>query len=244
MRRLLILPALLFLLVASCKEEAKKLTLKTFNDSLSYAIGTNIATSIERDKIDSLNIDALATAMRDYNVKDTSTMTKAEMASVMKSFSMEHQKKMQEEQMKQQKEKEAKDRIAFKDEIAAGEKFLKENAAKSDVKTTASGLQYKVIKEGKGAIPKATDKVKVHYKGTLLNGTVFDSSYDRGESAVFGVNRVIKGWTEALQLMKVGAKYELYIPYEIGYGVGGAGEKIPPFSNLIFEVELISIESK
>jgi len=124
---------------------------------------------------------------------------------------------------------------------AAGEKFLADNKAKAGVTTTASGLQYEVIKKGTGALPTDTSTVKVHYHGTLIDGTVFDSSVERGEPATFGVNQVIKGWTEALKLMPVGSKYKLYIPQELAYGPADQG-KIKPYSALIFEVELISIE--
>ncbi len=123
----------------------------------------------------------------------------------------------------------------------AGEKFLAENKTKEGVQETASGLQYKVIKMGKGAIPTATDKVKVHYRGTLLDGTEFDSSYKRNEPTTFAANQVIKGWTEALTMMPVGSKWELYIPEYLAYGSRNQGQ-IKPFSTLIFEVELISIE--
>ena len=126
---------------------------------------------------------------------------------------------------------------------AAGEKFLAENAKKEGVKTTESGLQYKVIKEGKGAIPTETSTVKVHYKGTLVDGTEFDSSYNRNEPTSFRANQVIKGWTEALTLMPVGSKWELYIPQELAYGARETGD-IKPFSTLIFEVELLEIEKK
>ena len=122
-----------------------------------------------------------------------------------------------------------------------GEEFLAENAKKEGIKTTESGLQYEVLTQGDGAKPAATDKVKVNYHGTLIDGTVFDSSVDRGEPAEFGVNQVIPGWTEALQLMSVGSKYKLYIPYTIAYGERGAGKSIKPFSTLIFEVELLDI---
>lgn len=125
---------------------------------------------------------------------------------------------------------------------AAGEKFLTENAQKEGVKTTPSGLQYKVIKEGNGAIPTDSSTVKVHYKGTLIDGTQFDSSYDRKEPTTFRANQVIKGWTEALTMMPVGSKWELYIPQELAYGARETGGQIKPFSTLIFEVELISIE--
>lgn len=126
----------------------------------------------------------------------------------------------------------------------AGEKFLEENKTKEGVQTTASGLQYKVITQGNGAVPKATDRVKVDYEGTLIDGTVFDSSYKRGTPATFGVTQVIKGWTEALQLMPVGSKWELYIPYQLAYGDRETGKEIKPYSALIFTVELKEIEEK
>ena len=123
-----------------------------------------------------------------------------------------------------------------------GEKFLAENAKRAEVKTTPSGLQYEVIEATIGQKPSATDKVRVHYEGTLIDGTVFDSSYKRGESITFGLNQVIKGWTEGLQLMSVGSKYKLYIPYDLAYGAQGAGGSIPPYAALIFTVELLGIE--
>ena len=122
-----------------------------------------------------------------------------------------------------------------------GEKFLAENAKREGVKTTASGLQYEVLEATLGQKPKATDSVRVHYEGTLIDGTVFDSSYKRGESIAFPLNGVIKGWTEGLQLMSVGSKWRLYIPYRLGYGEHGAGSSIPPYSTLIFDVELLDI---
>lgn len=124
----------------------------------------------------------------------------------------------------------------------AGERFLEENAKREGVKTTASGLQYEVIEGTIGQKPKATDTVRVHYEGTLPDGTVFDSSYKRGEPISFGLNQVIKGWTEGLQLMSVGSKYKLYIPYHLGYGERGAGASIPPYSALVFTIELLGIE--
>jgi len=123
-----------------------------------------------------------------------------------------------------------------------GEKFLAENAKREGVKTTASGLQYEVLETTLGQKPKATDSVRVHYEGTLIDGTVFDSSYKRGESIAFPLNGVIKGWTEGLQLMSVGSKYKFFIPYQLAYGERGAGASIPPYAALIFTVELLGIE--
>ena len=133
-----------------------------------------------------------------------------------------------------------KQEASYGDNKVAGETFLAENAKKEGVVTTASGLQYEVVVAGKGAMPVATDKVKVHYHGTLIDGTVFDSSVERGEPAEFGVNQVIKGWVEGLQLMPVGSKYKFYIPQDLAYGAQAQG-KIVPFSTLVFDVELIAI---
>ena len=127
---------------------------------------------------------------------------------------------------------------------AAGEQFLAENAKREGVKTTASGLQYEVLEATIGQKPKATDTVRVHYEGTLIDGTIFDSSYKRGESISFPLNGVIKGWTEGLQLMSVGSKYKFFIPYQLAYGERGAGASIPPYAALIFTVELLGIETK
>ncbi len=130
-----------------------------------------------------------------------------------------------------------------KQALKTGEEFLKKNAKRKKVKTTDSGLQYEVLEKGKGDKPKASDTVTVHYRGTLINGTEFDSSHSRGTPATFALNRVIKGWTEGLQLMKKGAKYKFFVPSELAYGENGAGPKIGPNETLIFEVELIDIKS-
>ncbi|MDR2816221.1 MAG: FKBP-type peptidyl-prolyl cis-trans isomerase [Proteiniphilum sp.] len=151
------------------------------------------------------------------------------------------QRKIQEAQEAEQVRQEEKLKAQYADIIAAGNAYLAENAKREGVVTLPSGLQYEVLTEGKGAIPADADRVKVHYHGTLINGTVFDSSVTRGEPAVFGVTQVIPGWTEALKLMPVGSKWKLYIPYDLAYGAQDRGT-IKPFSNLIFEVELLGID--
>ena len=143
--------------------------------------------------------------------------------------------------MEAEKKKAEENKILYGDNIEKGENFLAENGKREGVVTTTSGLQYEIIKKGNGATPTANDKVRVHYHGTLIDGTVFDSSIDRGEPAEFGVSQVIKGWTEALQLMPVGSKWKLYIPYDLAYGDKEVSEEIKPYSTLIFEVELLDI---
>ena len=144
---------------------------------------------------------------------------------------------VEKQEEKQRKAAEEKGKTAKAD----GEKYLADNAAKEGVITLPSGLQYQVIKEGNGKKPKATDKVKCHYEGMLVDGTLFDSSIQRGEPATFPLNQVIAGWTEGLQLMHEGAKYRFFIPYQLGYGERGAGASIPPFSALVFDVELLEV---
>ncbi len=152
------------------------------------------------------------------------------------------QARVEEAQSASQLKSEEEMKADFQDEIAEGEAFLAENAKREGVVVLPSGLQYEVIKKGNGEIPTATDQVKVHYHGTLIDGSVFDSSIDRGEAIVFGVNQVIPGWTEALKLMPVGSEWKVYIPYNLGYGAQGSGPDIKPFSTLVFDVELIEIK--
>ena len=205
--------------------------LKEERDKVSYSIGLDIGNTFKRQNMD-INMDALLSGMKDAASGAKPQMTEEEIKTTMTAFS----KNMMEKQAAAAKESGAKN-------AAAGEKFLAENKGKDGVKTTPSGLQYKVIKEGTGPMPKETDTVETHYRGTLLDGTEFDSSYARNEPATFPVNRVIKGWTEALQLMKVGSKYQLFIPSSLAYGERGAGQEIGPNSTLVFDVELLGIKN-
>jgi len=238
MRKLGLLVVAIAVIFASCNNAGnKKVEIKNFNDSLSYAIGNDIAKSFERSEIDSINVEVLAKAMKDRMAKDTTTgLDSVTIAEVLNKFQMKMRAEQEAKMLAKNKEK-------FKSNLEEGEKFLAENKTKDGVVTTESGLQYKVLKAGNGAIPTAADKVKVHYEGKLLDGTVFDSSYERKEPAEFGVNQVIKGWTEALQLMKEGSVYELYIPYNLAYGERGSGS-IKPFSMLTFKVELLKVLKK
>ena len=193
-------------------------------DSLSYAIGVNIGSSMKSQGLDSINVNTLGKAIQAALQGDSLVIN--EMASNM--FLSEYFQNRQ--------------RRAAEENKRAGEQFLSENKVKEGVATTASGLQYQVLKEGTGAKPGPNDRVTVHYTGTTLKGEKFDSSYDRGTPATFPVGGVIPGWTEALQLMKAGSKYKLFIPAELAYGENGSGPAIGPNSVLVFEVELISVE--
>lgn len=199
-------------------------------DKISYSIGLDIGSTLKRQLID-VNEETLNRGIQDGLTGKKALMTEEQMKETMATF----QKDMIAKQTAVRKE-------AGEKNSAAGKKFLDENKTKEGVKTTSSGLQYKVDKEGSGPTPKATDSVKVNYRGTTIDGTEFDSSYKRGEPATFPVNRVIKGWTEALQLMKVGSKYKLFIPADLAYGAKGAGADIGPESTLLFDVELLGIE--
>jgi FKBP-type peptidyl-prolyl cis-trans isomerase len=211
------------------KPEEKEIKLDTKDKKASYAAGYDFAKRMSQ-LYKNVDADSLIKGITDGLKGGKELMTEQERRESLMQLGQEMRQQAEEERNAQLK--------ANKEE---GIKFLQENAKKEGVKTTKSGLQYKVIKEGTGPSPKETDTVKVHYKGRLINGTEFDSSYSRGEPAVFPLNRVIKGWTEGLQLMKVGGKYELYIPPELAYGDQGAGNAIEPGSVLIFEVELLDI---
>lgn len=192
-------------------------------DKVSYALGMSIGHQLQQMNATDLNIDDFTQAITDVFNGDAK-LSDAEAQSAVQDFFS----RKAEEQAKAAK--------------AEGENFLAENAKKEGVKTLPSGLQYKVLREGDGRKPSATDKVECHYEGTLINGEVFDSSYRRGETATFGLNQVIKGWTEGLQLMQEGAKYRFFIPYDLAYGERGAGQSIPPYAALIFDVELIKVK--
>lgn len=202
---------------------------QSLEDQASYIIGLNIGRNLKAQEVPA-NPDIVMKGIRDGLSGAQPAMTDEEMQAAMGTFQQQmqakQQAKMQAEGQKNQK---------------AADEFLAANKAKKGVVTTASGLQYEILKEGTGASPKATDQVTVHYTGTLLDGTKFDSSVDRGQPATFPVNQVIPGWTEALQLMKVGGKYKLYIPPALGYGERGAGGEIGPNALLVFEVELLGI---
>jgi FKBP-type peptidyl-prolyl cis-trans isomerase len=222
--------AILCMVVLSAATIAEEATApKTPKEKVSYAIGISMGTQL-KDIIEDIDLNVLFGAVKDVT-GGKPKMTDAEMREVMQGFMKEMQSKMG-DKAKKAGEKNVKD----------GEAFLAENGKKEGVKTTASGLQYKVIKEGDGEMPKLTDTVTTHYEGKLLDGTVFDSSIERKEPVSFPVKGVIPGWTEALQLMKVGSKYQLFIPSKLAYGENGAPPKIGPNSTLIFDVELLSIK--
>lgn len=200
-------------------------------NKLSYALGLGIGHQLKQMGLkDLLVIEDFARSITDVLNDNQLQMTNAEAQVLVNSFFQEQEKKMQEQRAQ-----------AGKAELERGKMFLANNAARKGVTTTKSGLQYEILKEGTGKHPKATDKVRCHYEGRLIDDTVFDSSYRRNEPAVFGLNQVIAGWTEGLQLMGEGAKYRFYIPYLLGYGESGAGEMIPPYATLVFDVELLEV---
>jgi len=199
-------------------------------DKVSYALGMGIGSQLKDMGAQELNIDDFAQAIKD-TLAGKKQLTDVEAQTLVQEFFQEQEKKQR-----------AAAAERFKANKAEGEKYLAENAKKEGVITTPSGLQYKVLTEGTGKSPKATDQVVCHYEGMLIDGTMFDSSVQRGEPATFGLNQVIKGWTEGLQTMKEGGKTRFFIPYTLGYGEQGAGQSIPPYSALLFDVELIEVK--
>jgi FKBP-type peptidyl-prolyl cis-trans isomerase FkpA len=225
--------ALTAALAAACNKQdgsGKTSELNTDAQKFGYAIGVDIGKSLSPVK-DEVDVDALVMGMEE-TLAGKAPQLDDETREKIKS---EVSRKLQEKQLQERTAKAA----AAKD---AGEKFLAENGKRAGVKTTASGLQYEIVSEGTGSTPKASDKVTVHYKGTLIDGTEFDSSYSRGQPVTFPLGNVIPGWTEGLQLIKTGGKAKLYIPSSLGYGERGAGAKIGPNETLVFEVELVAIE--
>ena len=192
-------------------------------DKFSYGLGMGIGQNLLSMGVKDMNVEDFVKGLKDVLTGAKTEISHSEAQTVVN----DHFRKLAEEAYEQNK--------------ASGEAFLANNAKKESVVVLPSGLQYEVITEGNGKKPSATDRVQCHYEGTLIDGTIFDSSIKRGEPAVFGVNQVIKGWVEALQLMQEGAKWRLYIPYDMAYGEHGAGEMIPPYSALVFDVELIKV---
>jgi FKBP-type peptidyl-prolyl cis-trans isomerase FklB len=203
---------------------APKTVIMTTLDTVSYSLGLNIARNLKSQGLGDINLELFAQAMKDHFTGGPTAVDVNQTDQIINGYFSNIKKKQGD------------------DNLVKGRMFLEENKKKTGIQTTASGLQYEIIKEGNGPKPTAADKVKCHYHGTLIDGTVFDSSVQRGEPATFPLNGVIKGWTEALQLMPTGSKWRLYLPAELAYGDRGAGNSIGPNNALIFEVELLSIE--
>ena len=192
-------------------------------NKISYALGLGIGQQLKNMNIEDFSIEDFTRSIQDIMSGNPTAMSSREAQQMLNDYFKKKEKEQAETA------------------IAEGKVFLEQNARKAGVVQTRSGLQYEVLTEGSGRSPKATDTVRCHYEGRLLDGTVFDSSYKRGEPADFGLNQVITGWTEGVQLMKEGAKYRFYIPYLLGYGERGAGASIPPYSTLVFDVELLKV---
>ena len=233
MKNLIGIFIVLLMIAISCTSSEKVVEtpqLTDYMDTVSYSVGVDIGKSFRLQEMD-INPDVMARGLSDAFSDKETALTDEEIQSTLINFRQEFQQKQRE--IAQRKAQEA---------AVAEEAYLAESASKEGVVSLPSGLQYKVIIPGDGPSPLTTDKVKVHYKGSLADGTIFDSSYDRGQPTSFTVSGVIKGWTEALLLMQVGSKWELTIPSKLGYGTRGSGDRIPPNSTLLFEVELLAIE--
>lgn len=220
-----------FLCVPQLWAQQQTAPLKTEKDKVSYVIGLNLGTDMKRRSVEDLNFDMLIQGIRDAYSGGKQLLTEDEQNQIWAAFQKSLAEKQKVNKMK-----------TAEDNKKKGDTFLAENKTKEGVVTTASGLQYKVIRAGKGPKPKLEDTVTTHYRGTLLDGTEFDSSYRRNEPVSFKLSGVIPGWTEALQLMDTGSKWQLFIPADLAYGPNGAGGLIGPNETLIFEVELLSIQ--
>lgn len=242
MKRLFIAACcVLFAVAPAFAEKSKKAELKTDKDKTSYAIGYNtgmgLTRNIEAQSLD-IDLDVVMRGIKDAFTKAAPQLKEEDMREVLQALQKDLDAKRKKAMAQQQEDMKA---LGEKNK-REGDTFLKENAGKAGVKALPSGLQYKILAEGKGRKPAASDTVTVHYRGTLIDGTEFDSSYKRGTPATFALNRVVKGWTEGLQLIQEGGKAQLFIPPDLGYGERGAGTQIGPNAVLIFEVELISVQ--
>ncbi len=215
---------------AAAPAAAAEVALEASNDRLSYGMAYNFGQRLAAEGMD-VSVDAFAAGLRDAVSGAESRLTPEEIMAEMQSFQEKAQAARQQEQ----------EQLAVAN-LEQAQTFMAENAQREGVVVTDTGLQYEIVEAGEGELPGPDDRVEVHYRGTLIDGTEFDSSYKRDETIVFGVGQVIAGWSEALQLMPVGSKWNLYIPPELAYGAGGAGNLIGPNAALLFEVELISIE--
>jgi FKBP-type peptidyl-prolyl cis-trans isomerase len=223
--------AFVMILVSGCSKSTEK-TEKGDKNKTSYAVGYDMATKTRLTEISNeLDVDSLVEGLTDALNDKEAKISDEDRQKIMKQFQEDMTKKQLDDRKKQGETNKV-----------SGKAYLDQNAKDEGVKVTKSGLQYEIIREGTGPRAKAADKVKVHYSGTLIDGTEFDSSYKRGEPAVFNLDGIIGGWREGLQLMKVGSKYHFVIPSELAYGERGMGMKIPPFSVLVFDIELIGIE--
>ncbi|MBW2567126.1 MAG: FKBP-type peptidyl-prolyl cis-trans isomerase [Deltaproteobacteria bacterium] len=249
MKKALILLAVATLFVCSCGKEQSEKTkpaaktattkadLKTEDDKISYSLGFSMGSNFKKEEL-KVNLETFQKGIKDGFTGSGQILNEEEISKTMMALQQKMRTKKQAE-YKEKMEERKKQGEANKEK---GKTFLEENKAKEGVVTLKSGLQYKILKKGTGASPKATDTVKCQYKGTTIDGKEFDSSYKRDEPAKFALNRVIKGWTEGLQLMKEGGKWQFFVPAELGYGERGAGENIGPDEVLIFEIELLGIE--
>jgi FKBP-type peptidyl-prolyl cis-trans isomerase FklB len=249
MKRVLILLSFSALLACACgktqsekpepavKKEITAADLKTEDDRVSYSLGFSMGSNFKKDDI-AVGLELFQQGVKDGLGGNKQVLSDEDMRKTMTAFQQKVMAKRQVEHRKRMEEKKRQGEVNKE----KGKNFLEANKSKEGIVTTESGLQYKILEKGTGSSPKPTDTVKCHYKGTTIDGTEFDSSYQRGEPATFALNRVIKGWTEGVQLMKEGGKWQFFVPSELAYGERGAGQNIGPNEVLIFEIELLSIE--